>query len=103
MKKDILKLNLNGKIFIKFIKFDLKKITQLNSVSSLSLNNNKKVLKIGTLTRLDKKEGFIKLIRAFSKLKTKQEVHLFICGEDHGLEQEIKKLKFVVWIKKLLF
>lgn len=92
-KKDIFKLNLNGKIFIipNFIKFDLKKIKKLKSLNSISLNNTKKILKIGTLTRLDKKKGLLNLIRAFSKLKTKQDVHLFICGEDHGLKQEIKK------------
>tara|TARA_B100000886_G_C20409784_1_gene486486 strand:- start:935 stop:2065 length:1131 start_codon:yes stop_codon:yes gene_type:complete len=92
-KKDISKLNLNGKIFIipNFIKFDLKKIKKLKSLNSLSLNNLKKVLKIGTLTRLDKKKGLLNLIRAFYKLKTKQDAHLFICGEDHGFKQEIKK------------
>ena len=97
-KKDIFKLNLNGKIFIipNFIKFDLKKIKKLKSLNSLSLNNTKKVLKIGTLTRLDKKKGLLNLIRAFSKLKTKQDVHLFICGEDHGLKQEIKK-EIKIW------
>lgn len=97
-KKDIFKLNLNGKIFIipNFIKFDLKKIKKLKSLNSISLNNTKKVLKIGTLTRLDKKKGLLNLIRAFSKLKTKQDVHLFICGEDHGLKQEIKK-EIKIW------
>ena len=97
-KKDIFKLNLNGKIFIipNFIKFDLKKIKKLKSLNSLSLNNTKKVLKIGTLTRLDKKKGLLNLIRAFSKLKTKKDVHLFICGEDHGLKQEIKK-EIKIW------
>lgn len=97
-KRDIFKLNLSGKIFIipNFIKFDLKKIKKIKSLNSLSLNNTKKVLKIGTLTRLDKKKGLLNLIRAFSKLKTKQDVHLFICGEDHGFKHEIKN-EIKIW------
>ena len=59
-KKNISKLNLNGKVFIipNFIKFDLKKIKKLKYLKRLNFNNLKKVLKIGTLTRLDKKKAY---------------------------------------------
>ena len=92
-KKEIFKLNLNGKIFIipNYINFNTKKIKKLKPLNILNLNGAKNVLKIGTLTRLDKKKGLLNLIIAFSKLKTTQDVHLFICGEDHGLKLEIER------------
>ena len=87
-KKDIIRLNLTGKIFTipNFIKFDLNKI---KSLKNLNIKNDKKIIRLGTLTRFDKKKGLINLIRAFSILKVKEDVRLLISGEDHGLKKKM--------------
>ncbi len=91
-KQDILKLNLKGKIFVipNFIKFDKKNLRKLKPLNNISFNN-KNLIKIGVLTRLDKKKGLLNLIKAFSSIKVFRNIHLIICGEDHGLKEKIRE------------
>ncbi|MDC3030217.1 glycosyltransferase [Candidatus Pelagibacter sp.] len=98
-KQDILKLKLLGKIFIipNYIKFDLKK---LKKIKPLNYEKNKDIIKIGVLTRLDKKKGLKNLIRAFSILKVKKKTNLIICGEDHGYKKMLKREIFLNKVEK---
>jgi len=88
-KKEILNLGLKGKKYTipNYIKFNL---TKINAIKPLNwLNKNSKKIKIGTLTRIDKKKGLKKLIKAFSIILKDTNAHLAICGEDHGVKNDL--------------
>ena len=82
-------LGLRGKKYIiaNYIKFNLRKIKTIKALNWLDKDSKK--IKIGVLTRIDKKKGLNKLIKAIIILVKDMDVHLAICGEDHGEKKNL--------------
>lgn len=92
-KKDIIQQNFSGKIYIipNFLNINLRKIKKLKKYSWMRQEDKKKI-RIGTLSRIDKKKGFDKLILSLIKELKLGKIILSICGNDHGYLEELKKI-----------